>query len=113
MLGALIAAFILCCVIRGFTGEEVGFVKAFLVALLASIVSSCAVAVAAAPIESIGLSIAVILAIHFGVTAVAVQLLCSTDVKTVLKIALTYLGIQLAWQLTLIFCLAGLIAATS
>lgn len=113
MLGALIAAFILCCVIRGFTGEEVGFGKAFLVALLASIVSSCAVSVAAAPIESIGLGIAVRLAIHFGVTAVAVQLLCSTDVKTVLKIALTYLGIQLAWQLTLIFCLAGLIAATS
>lgn len=113
MLGALISAFILSCVIKGFTDEEVGMGKAFVVALLAAFIGSCAVAVAAAPIESIGLSIAVILAIHFGVTAVAVQLLCSTDVKTVLKIALTYLGIQLAWQLTLIFCLAGLIAATS
>ncbi len=113
MLGALIAAFILCCVIRGFTGEEVGGVKAFMVALLASIVSSVAIGVAVAPIESIGLSVAVALAIYFFVTAAAVQLLCSTDVKTVVKIALTYMGIQLVWRLTLIFCLAGLIAATS
>lgn len=113
MLGALISAFILSCVIKGFTDEEVGMGKAFVVALIAAFVGAFAVAFAIAPMTSTIASLVVGLAIHFGVTAVAVQLLCSTDVKTVLKIALTYLGIQLAWQLTLIFCLAGLIAATS
>ncbi len=113
MLGALISAFVLSCVIKGFTDEEVGMGKAFVVALLAAFIGSFAGEVATAPMTSAVAIVGVTLAIHFVVTVVAVQLLCSTDVKTVLKIALTYLGIQLAWQLTLIFCLAGLIAATS
>ena len=113
MLGALISAFVLSCVIKGFTDEDVGMVKAFVVALIAAFVGAFAAGFAIAPMTSTIASLVVSLAIHFVVTAVAVQLLCSTDVKTVLKIALTYFAIKAVWSLVLIFTAIGLIVATS
>lgn len=108
MLGALISAFILCGVIKGFTDEEVGFGKAFLTAFLAAIVGGIGIGVATASIESAVLGIAIALAIYFVVTLVVVQLLCSTDFKTVVKIALAYIGIEFCWRLALIFLVGAL-----
>ncbi|MBQ7813807.1 MAG: hypothetical protein IJX36_03410 [Thermoguttaceae bacterium] len=113
LLSALISAFVLSCVIKGFTDEEVGMVKAFVVALLAVLVGSVAAAVATAPMTSTVARLCVGLSIHFVVAAVAVQVLCSTDVKTVLKIALTYFAIKIVFTLVLIFTAIGAVAAIS
>ena len=113
MLSALISAFILSCVIKSFTDEEVGMGKAFVAALLAAFVGSFAEALATAPMTSAVAIVCVALAIHFVVAAVTVQLLCSTDVKTVLKIALTYFAIKFVFALVLIFMAIGAVAATS
>ncbi len=52
MLGALISAFVLCCVIKKVAGEEVEMGNAFGLELLAPLVGSAATGFATAPISS-------------------------------------------------------------
>ena len=89
-IGALIPAVILLFIIRVFTGEDVSFGNAFFAALVSGVVSKILIALACAPLESPVMIIAVATLIQLVVTAVAVQFLCSTDLRHVLMIAGTY-----------------------
>ena len=87
--------------------------NAFGLELLAALVGLTATGFATAPISttSMGACLCVGLAIHFVLSAVVVQLLYSTDVKTVLKIASIYFPIKvvfiLVWTFFAVAAVAG------
>jgi hypothetical protein len=105
-IGALIPAAILLLIIKMFTGEDVSFINAFLAALVSGVVSGILVGLAIAPLESLAMIVVVATLIQFVVTAVAVQLICSTDLRHVLMIAGTYACVGLAFNIARVFLLA-------
>ena len=106
LLGYLISALILLVIIKMFTGEDVGFGSAFIAALIAGIVGGLLARLALLGIGGVpGIAVASI--IQFVVTAVAVQLVCSTDVKRVLMIAGTYMVVCIGLTILMVALLAG------
>ena len=105
LIGALIPAVILLFIIRMYTGEDVSFRNAFFAALVSGVVSKILIALACAPLENPVMVIAVATLIQLVVTAVAVQFLCSTDLRHVLMIAGTYACIGLALNIVLLYVL--------
>ncbi|MBR4976429.1 MAG: hypothetical protein IKY61_05190 [Thermoguttaceae bacterium] len=113
MLGALISAFVLCCVIRKVVDQEVEMGKAFSLELLAALVGLAATGYATAPISttSMGACLCVGLAIHFVLSIVVVQLLCYANVKTVLKIVSIYFPIKVVFIFVWTFLVVAAVAA--
>ena len=105
LIGALIPVVNVPATTGMYTGEDVSFGNAFFAALVSGVVSKILIALACAPLESPVMIIAVATLIQLVVTAVAVQFLCSTDLKRVLMIAGTYACIGLALNIVILYVL--------
>ena len=101
---ALISAVILVFIIRMFTGQDVSFGNAFFAALVAGFVGGILTAIACASLTNPTMTtiIAIRAGINFVVTAVAVQFICSTDLKRVLMIAGTYMVVVVGLGILLV-----------
>jgi len=116
-LGALIPTLILLAIINAFTGEDVEFKEAFFAAAVSGVVVKFLTELAWGPflngevtmgslVAIIAVLVVIQVVIQFVVTAVAVQLICSTDLRHVLMIAGTYACVGLVWALVEIFVLS-------
>lgn len=107
MLGLMIScafwACILVIIIQAFTDDEVSFSSVFWTSLTASIIAGILSALATYPMESAWLIFPTKLVIAALSTAVVVQIVVATDVKTIVKITLTYMAVQLVLGLILLF----------
>ena len=110
MIGLLIAcafwACILVAVIKMFTDDDVMFSTVFITSLIATYVGGLLLYFATRPMESATLIFATTIFITL-LTTVVVQIVCSTDVKTVVKITLTFTAIRGAVALAASYFLAG------
>ena len=107
LIGALISAIILVTIIKMFTDENTSIITAFLASIVAAFVARFLSAVACAPVESPWLKIAFASIISLVVTGVVVQLLCSTDLRTVIKISVAYFIVNLVLLVVLVFALSA------
>lgn len=99
MVGMFLSAFILLVVIKMLAGEDVDFGNAFFAAAVSGIVGQILVSLAVAPMTSQILAIIVASIILFVVTGIAVQLICSTDLRHVLMISGVYTAVKVVLQI--------------
>ena len=106
MLGTLIGAFIAACflvlIIKMFTGDDVGLGSAFFASLVASFVSAFLTEIALRSAPNLTVLIVSAILITLLVTGAAVQFLCSTDLRTIIKISVTFTILKVAYVILLV-----------
>ncbi len=114
MLGLIISCAFWACILviicQAFTDDEVAFSDVFKTSLIATVVAGILAALATAPMENEWLKLATEAFIVLLTTAVVVQFVCATDVKTVVKIALTYTAIRVVLALAITFFVYPMLA---
>ncbi len=105
MLWILCSALILSALIKVFTDDETSLMTVALGSVGASFVTNLLVGIACSPIESILLKYIISLVIYFIITAIMIQMLCSTDLKGLLSITGIYIGIILVLQIIVQLCM--------
>ncbi len=91
--------------LSGVSGEELEFSDVFKTSFKASIIAGILGALATAPMESVELILVTKAVLSILTTTVVVLFVCTTDVRTVVKIVLTYSAVQIVVALTMIFLL--------
>ncbi|MBQ9874672.1 MAG: hypothetical protein IJM30_09425 [Thermoguttaceae bacterium] len=94
MLMALISAGILVVLIKAFTDEEVNLITAFIACFASQFVIALIAKMGLAQMESPALQLVAYLGISVIITGLVVNFLCSTSLKRVLLIVLTYFVVQ-------------------
>ena len=114
MLGLMISCAFWACILviicQAFTDDEVSFSNVFWTSLIATIVASILAGLATAPMENKWLILATEAFIVLLTTGVVVQIVCATDVKTVVKIAVTYTAIRVVLALATTFFVYPMLA---
>lgn len=96
---------ILVIIIQAYTHDDVEFSEVYGVSLTAYVIAGFIAFVATAPMENAALIVATYAVISLITTAVAAHIIYPTDLKTIVKIALTFAAVQIAVVLAIFLTL--------